>query len=148
MSVSGLDFEPEISASLPRTGIYSLHHTNMASSAVAGPSATTPASALALLSNLPISHPSFSSLLQAHIPLASSSALPHQALNKLLGRINTAVLSRENENERRIAWGLAQEVIAQDVEGYALVQYGKAWVTASIGAVTVSYSRPAFRVTS
>jgi len=111
----------------------------MASSSVAGPSATSPASALALLTNLPISHPSFSSLLVGHTPLASSSSLPHQPLNKLLGRINTAILSRENESDRRIGWGLAREVIHQDSEGYALLQYGKGWVTASIAAVTVRF---------
>lgn len=109
----------------------------MASSSLAGPSATTPASTLAILTNLPISHPSFGSLLVAHTPLASSSSLPHQPLNKLLGRINTAILSRESENDRRIAWNLAREVILQDTEGFALLQFGKGWVTASIAAVTV-----------
>lgn len=98
----------------------------------------TPGSTLTLLSNLPITHSSFISLLVAHTPFANPSSLPSSAFNKLLGRVNSAVLARDNESERKTAWAISKEVILQDQEGYALNQWGKNWVTAALGALTVS----------
>ena len=118
---------------------YFHHHTSSINmdSTTAGPSATTPSSTLTLLSNLPMTHPSFISLLIAHRPLANPSLLPSSALNKLLGRVNSAVLAKDNESERKAAWIISKEVVLQDQEGYALNQWGKNWVTAALGALTV-----------
>jgi len=107
-------------------------------STTAGPSATTPASTLTLLSNLPITHSSFLPLLVGLTPFANPSSLPSSVLNKLLGRVNLAVLARDNDSERKAAWGISKKVILQDQEGYALNQWGKNWVTAALGALTVS----------
>jgi hypothetical protein len=118
---------------------YHTSYTDM-NSTTAGPSAISPASTLTLLSNVPTTHPSFISLLVAHTPFANPSSLPSSALNKLLGRINSAVLAKDNESERKAAWIISKEVVLQDQEGYALNQWGKNWVTAALGALTVSHT--------
>lgn len=107
-------------------------------SSTAGSSAVTPTSTLNLLTNLPLGHPSFENLLVTHSPLAYPSTLPSQQVNKLVGRINAAILARDNEYDRRVSWRISKEIILQDTEGYALTNWGKGWLNAALTAVTVS----------
>ena len=136
----GGGFSPRFQSS-PLTLVLADSFANtMASATSAGPSAVAPASTLSLLTNIPITHPSFLPLLTCHAPLASASTLSSSSLNKLLGRINSALLAKDNEVERRAAFIISTEVLRQDAEGYALVQWGKGWVTAALAALTVSFA--------
>ena len=106
-------------------------------SMVQAPSSTSAQATIGLLTSIPITHPSFASLIDSLQPLSQPSGLPSSQLNKLLSRLNTAVLSKD-ESENRPAFELARKVVLQDTEGYALNNWGKAWVTAALSAVAVS----------
>ncbi|KAK8846849.1 hypothetical protein IAR55_005937 [Kwoniella newhampshirensis] len=96
---------------------------------------------LSLLISLPFSHPSFSPLLVSHRPFAYPSHLPQQPLSKLLTRLNTVFLSRDDNTERRSALEIAKEIVEQDQEGWVMTNWGKGWVGACLGQVA-STSNP------
>jgi len=105
-------------------------------------STVTPAPALtgsvvlSLLTALPVPSPAAQELIAVHVPFASTAALPSGALNKWLARLNSAVTAREAPG-----CTIAQQVVEQDVEGYATAQCGKAWMSACLGSLGVSPQR-------
>jgi hypothetical protein len=104
-------------------------------------SATSPAPALtgsvvlSLLTALPLPSPAAHELIAVHAPFSSTSVLPASALNKWLTRLNSAVAGRE-----AAACAIAEQVVVQDVEGYATGQHGKSWMGACLGSLGVSLS--------
>ncbi|WWD22092.1 hypothetical protein CI109_106581 [Kwoniella shandongensis] len=95
---------------------------------------------LSLLTSLPFSHPSFQPLLTSHKPFVYPSHLPQQPLNKLLNRLNTVLLSREESVERRAALEIARGIVGQDAEGWVMTNWGKGWVGACLGHVASTSS--------
>nr|XP_019047315.1 hypothetical protein I302_03924 [Kwoniella bestiolae CBS 10118]OCF26245.1 hypothetical protein I302_03924 [Kwoniella bestiolae CBS 10118] len=93
-------------------------------------------SLLPLLTSLPFTHPSFLPLLQSHKPFAHPSHLPQSSLSKLLNRLNSTLLSRDDNTERRAASDIAKEIIEMDEEGYVMTSYGKGWVGTCLGFIS------------
>lgn len=93
---------------------------------------------LPLLQSLGITHPSLLPLLQSHRPFATPSAASSSGTAKWLGKINTLVLQKGNDIERKGACEVASEVIRQDGAGWVLAQWGKGWLGSGLGVLAVS----------
>lgn len=91
-----------------------------------------------LISPLSFSHPSIPHLL-ALKPLARPSVLSHSALTKFCGRVNSGVLGREGEAALRAACEIARRIVLDDIEGWVLSEYGKAWVNSCLTDLSVSF---------
>jgi len=118
---------------------------------MSGPSSfTTPTSLVNLLATLPLTYDSIPSILASHKPISSPSHLPSQTLHRLLGRVNSAVLSKhaEGEGERRAACEIARIVVEQDEEGYVLMQWGKGWIGSCLSTLSVSSASRQFSFTT
>jgi hypothetical protein len=96
-------------------------------------------SMLPLLTSLPLSWPSQLELLCRHRPYVQPSLLPASA-TKFVGRINNAIISRDNSGveDKLAALSLARELVLQDTEGWVLAGWGKGWVGSTLGALSVS----------
>lgn len=93
---------------------------------------------LTLLASLPLSHPSLLSLVRSQNVFSCPSHLPSQPLNKFLNRLNSSLISRDENAERRAAWNVGAAAVQSDEEGYIVLNYGKNWITAALNAVAVS----------
>nr|XP_018265574.1 uncharacterized protein I303_01944 [Kwoniella dejecticola CBS 10117]OBR87732.1 hypothetical protein I303_01944 [Kwoniella dejecticola CBS 10117] len=92
-------------------------------------------SLLPLFGSLPFAHPKFLPLLQSHKPFTNPSQLSQSSLTKLLNRLNSTILSREDNADRRAACIIATEIVSMDEEGYVLTNYGKGWLGTCLGFV-------------
>jgi hypothetical protein len=101
-----------------------------------GPSSGRTAN-LTLLASLPLSHPSLLPLVQSQNVFSYPSHLPSQPLNKFLNRLNSTLISRDENTERRAAWSIGAAAVKSDEEGYIVLNYGKNWITAALNAVAV-----------
>lgn len=90
-----------------------------------------------LLSSIQFTHPSFVPLLKYHKPLARPSTGSQLQLNKLLNRLNTVLLSKDDSKEKRYACEIAKEMIMQDEEGWVLAGWGKGWLGGCLGWIAV-----------
>lgn len=103
---------------------------------------TTLETMLSLLTPLLPASPSLISLLKSNKPFTNPSVLPSGQLQKFLGKLNSAVLSREVGvqawTDKAGAWAVATEIIDQDQEGHVLGAYGKQWVQTLVPLVSVS----------
>lgn len=90
-----------------------------------------------LLSSIQFTHPSFVPLLKYHKPLARPSTGSQSQLNKLLNRLNTVLLSKDDSKEKRYACEIAKEMIMQDEEGWVLAGWGKGWLGGCLGWIAV-----------
>ncbi|WRT64888.1 uncharacterized protein IL334_001824 [Kwoniella shivajii] len=95
---------------------------------------------LSLLNSLSFSHASFLPLLESHKPFSNPSSLPQSTLHKLLNRLNSTLLSREDNPERRAACDIAREVVSMDEEGYVMTSFGKGWVGTCLGYIAAPSS--------
>ncbi|WVQ74084.1 hypothetical protein IAR50_003668 [Cryptococcus sp. DSM 104548] len=95
---------------------------------------------LPLLSSLPLTHPSLLPLLQSHTPLARPSTQSQSQLTKLLNRLNTVLLSRDDSSEKRSACEVAKVMVEQDQEGWVLAEWGKGWVGGCLGWIAAASS--------
>ncbi|ODN85653.1 hypothetical protein L198_07482 [Cryptococcus wingfieldii CBS 7118] len=95
---------------------------------------------LPLLSSLPLAHPSLRPLLQSHTPLARPSTQSQSQLTKLLNRLNTVLLSRDDSSEKRAACEVAKVMVEQDQEGWVLAEWGKGWVGGCLGWIASTSS--------
>ncbi|TYJ56301.1 hypothetical protein B9479_002992 [Cryptococcus floricola] len=95
---------------------------------------------LPLLSSLPLTHPSLLPLLQSHTPLARPSTQSQSQLTKLLNRLNTVLLSRDDSSEKRAASEVAKAMVEQDQEGWVLAEWGKGWVGGCLGWIASTSS--------
>lgn len=97
------------------------------------PAALTGETVLTLLSALTLPSAAAQELVAVQRLFEHPSTLHTSTLNKWLNRLNSAVTSRDSA-----AAELAASVIEQDTEGYAAAQYGKAWMGACQGTLSVS----------
>ncbi|WWC87015.1 uncharacterized protein L201_001898 [Kwoniella dendrophila CBS 6074] len=97
-------------------------------------------SLLSLLTSLPFSHPSFLPLLQSHKPFSNPSDLSQSSLAKLLNRLNSTILSRDDNPDKRASCDIAKEIIEMDEEGYVMTNYGKGWMGTCLGYIASSSS--------
>ncbi|WVQ84129.1 hypothetical protein IAT38_006276 [Cryptococcus sp. DSM 104549] len=95
---------------------------------------------LNLLTSLHFTHPSFLPLLQTHQPLAHPSASSQSQLTKLLNRLNTVILARDDTVEKRAACEIAREMVEQDEEGWVMSNWGKGWVGGCLGWIASATS--------
>ncbi|XAO27914.1 hypothetical protein I312_106778 [Cryptococcus bacillisporus CA1280] len=93
-----------------------------------------------LLSSIQFTHPSFVPLLKYHKPLARPSTGSQSQLNKLLNRLNTVLLSKDDSKEKRYACEIAKEMIMQDEEGWVLAGWGKGWLGGCLGWIASTSS--------
>ncbi|KGB80224.3 hypothetical protein CNBG_6062 [Cryptococcus deuterogattii R265] len=93
-----------------------------------------------LLSSIQFTHPSFVPLLKSHKPLARPSTASQSQLNKLLNRLNTVLLSKDDSKEKRYACEIAKEMIMQDEEGWVLAGWGKGWLGGCLGWIASTSS--------
>lgn len=94
---------------------------------------------LHLLQSLGITHPSLLPLLQSHRPFATPSAASSSGTTKWLGKINTCILAKGNDVERRSACEIASEIVRQDGAGWVLAQWGKGWLGSGLGVLSVRH---------
>ena len=86
-----------------------------------------------ILTSLPISHPSFIPLLN-HTPL---TLLDAKSRDKLLSRINVAVIGRD-ESDKRAGWRAAKTILEKHDDIIVTVTWGKSWVTSTLGALSLA----------
>ena len=95
---------------------------------------------LPLLAALPLSTASLKDLLEAHKPFVRPSLLPGSAGPKFVARLNSTILSRDAAlNEKHACLHIAKELVEQDQEGWVLATWGKGWVGAVLGTLSVSF---------
>lgn len=111
------------------------HHNPTVSQQV--PNMAEQTQVIPLLSSLQFTHPSFVPLLESHKPLARPSISSQSQLNKLISRLNTVLLAKDDSREKRAACIVAKEMINQDEEGWVLAGWGKGWLGGCLGWIAV-----------